>query len=106
MGLEWVWVRFVHAIVRSRAGGWVVQKSENRAAGAQFSLGDVKGRWERAEGGPIEEARKVFDEVGARDLMIVCGEPDGAEKWKPSRRGSVLPGRCKTTAGGGGGESN
>jgi hypothetical protein len=47
-----------------------------------------------------------FDEVGAHDRTIVCGEPGGAEKVKPSRRGSVLPGRCETKAGEGRGGSN
>jgi hypothetical protein len=48
----------------------------------------------------MEGARSGFDEVGAHDHPIMRGGPGGAEKWKPSRRGSVFAGRCITKAGG------
>lgn len=50
-------------------------------------------------GGPMEGAKTSFDGVGARDRLTVCGELGGAEKQKPSRRGSVFPGRCVTKVG-------
>jgi hypothetical protein len=48
----------------------------------------------------------VFDEVGRHDRMIVRGGPGGAEKWEPSRRGSILPRRCETKVGEDRGGSN
>jgi len=73
-GLEWVWMRLSHAIVQSRAGGRVVQKNENRAAGARFVRGGAKRRLEEAEGGPMEGARTGLDEV------VTCRGPGGAGK--------------------------
>src|ERR1700722_18722711 len=110
-GIQWRWLeqvcmRLVHMIVRSHAGSRVVQKNGNRAAGAQFFLGDAKQRLETVEGDPMEMARTGLHEVGARDCPIACREPGGAEKRKPSCRGSVFPGRCKTKVGDGGGGSN
>ena len=40
-GLEQVLMWLVDAIIRSRVGSRVVQKSRNRAAGARFLLGDA-----------------------------------------------------------------
>jgi hypothetical protein len=85
--------------------GQVVQKSENRAAGARFSLGDVKQSWERVEGGSMEAATMGLGAFGAHDRPIACGEPGGAEKRKASRWGSVFPGRCETRLGEGVGGS-
>jgi hypothetical protein len=51
----------------------------------------------------MEGAGADFDVVGAHGPPIVCGEPGGAEKWKPSRRGLVFAGRCGVKIGEGGG---
>jgi hypothetical protein len=86
--------------------GQVVQKSENRAAGARFSLGDVKQSWERVEGGSMEAATMCLGAFGAHDCPIARGEPDGAKKQEPSHRGSAFPGRCEMRLGEGKGGSN
>jgi len=54
----------------------------------------------------MEGTRTSFDEVSAHDHPIARGEPGGAETGKTSRRGSVVPRRCVTKAGEGGGECN
>ena len=42
----------------------------------------------------MEGVKTGFDVVGVCDHLIVCGEPGGIEKWKPSHQGSVLPRSC------------
>jgi hypothetical protein len=54
----------------------------------------------------VEGDRASFDMVGAPDRPIVHGGPGGAEKQKPSRRGSVFPGKCEMRLGEGKGGSN
>ena len=54
----------------------------------------------------MEGASTGFDVVGARGHLIARGELGGAEKLKPSRRGSVSAGRCVEEAGEGGEGSN
>jgi hypothetical protein len=80
-------------IARGGPGGAETREPSRR--GSVFP-GRCETRRERVEGSPMEGTRMGLGEVGACDRLIACGEPDGAEKWKPSRRGSVLPGRCET----------
>jgi hypothetical protein len=54
----------------------------------------------------MEGVRASLGEVGVHNRLITREGPGGAETQEPSRRGSVLPGRCKTMAEGGGGRSN
>jgi hypothetical protein len=54
----------------------------------------------------MEGASTGFGVVGARGHLIARGEPGGAKKLKPSRRGSVFAGRCVEKAGEGGEGSN
>lgn len=54
----------------------------------------------------MEMDKTYFDEIGAHNCPIVCGELGSTDKQKLNHWGSVSPGRCETKGGKGRGGSN
>jgi hypothetical protein len=99
-------MRLVHAIVRSRAGGRVVQKMRTEPPGLGFSWKMQREGRERVEGGPMERARMHLGEVGAHDRPIARGGPGGAENRETEPPGLGFSWEMRRKAGEGGGGSN